>query len=69
MWPRMPSKGNAMTVTLHWWYLPLALFLVHVVYANFRREPSNWWDMQLDTIFLATMCWAAAVGLLIGRFI
>lgn len=58
-----------MTITLYWWYVPLAFVLIPLIYGTFRKPASNWWDFELDTIAIALFCWAFAIAFTIARLI
>ena len=55
-----------MTITLHWWYVPVLFFLIPLVYTAFRR-PTGDWDFRLDIIAIATFCWAFALAFTLGK--
>ena len=58
-----------MTLTLHWWMLPVALFLLPFIWEAIRRDEGGYFDMHLDTLTLLFVGWAAAVGIIIGHFV
>lgn len=57
-----------MSITIHWWYIAILLVLAPLVYSTFRK-PVGMWDLPIDTMFLAAICWTAAIVLTISRFI
>ena len=57
-----------MTITFRWWYLVIALVLIPIIYAMFRR-PQSGWDMQIDSMLIAAVCWFAAIGIVIGHLL
>ena len=52
--------------TLHWWFIPIILFLSPVVYAFFRPDQGGY-DFQIDTMIILFACWAGAIGVLLGK--
>lgn len=52
-------------VTLYWWYLPLVLSFVPIIYARIYKDQTE------DTpffMFLLAVCWGTAPGILLGYF-
>ena len=60
-----------MIITLHWWYLPLALFLFPFLWLLIRRPDDSgmWGDMYLDVFFAIAVCWISAIVSLITHWI
>ncbi len=56
-----------MTITLHWWYLPTALFLFPIAYGAFKNSMNQ--AQALDHFITTVGCWVFAVGILLGHFI
>jgi hypothetical protein len=55
-----------MTLTIRWWMVAILLVLIPVIYATFRK-PQSGYDLQMDTMLVAVLCWALAIGLTIGK--
>ncbi len=55
-----------MTIIITWWMIIAILFLIPFVYMGLR-EPGDWWDIQLDVIIIIILCWALALGILLGK--
>jgi len=57
-----------LTLMLYWWYLPIVLFLIPIVYCMFRGNQGAY-DFGLDLIFIFGTCWSGALFTLIGHFL
>jgi hypothetical protein len=57
-----------MTITLYWWFLPIALFLLPFGYALIRTDGGDY-DMQIDTMLIGAAAWLCAIGVLIGKLV
>ena len=55
-----------MTFTIRWWMVVIALVIAPLIYSMFRK-PESQWDFQIDTMAIAILCWALAIGLAIGK--
>jgi hypothetical protein len=55
-----------MNLTIRWWMIVIVLVIAPVVYSVFRK-PESQWDFQIDTMMVAILCWAFAIGLTIGK--
>lgn len=55
-----------MTITLHWWYAPIVLFIVPIAYAMLRKS-SYTYDLQIDTMLLLAVCWFLGIGIMLGH--
>ena len=61
-----------MTITLHWWMIPVGLFFFPFIYRMIRPAENTggyFGSMDLEGLFLGLICWALAIGTLIGHFI
>jgi hypothetical protein len=58
--------GTVVTIYLYWWYIPIVLFVLPFIY-GWRREPSGDWDLGIDLMLVAVLCWAGAIGIVIGK--
>lgn len=61
-----------MTITLHWWYLPIALVACGFIGAWWvgRDSTGGWMDMTpLFSAVVFVLFAAGAVGIVIGRFL
>lgn len=58
----------AIAIVLRWWYLPIVLAIIPFIYGRIRK-PSGDWDMQIDTMLIAAICWFSSVGVLIGHWL
>jgi len=60
-----------MTITLHWWYLPIALFLLPFLWLLIRRPDDSgmWGDMYLDVMLVGMISWISAIVSLITYWI
>ena len=56
-----------MTITLHWWALPLALFIAGPMLA--RLDKSTGYMGGLAGALTCLACWIAAAFTLIGHFL
>jgi hypothetical protein len=58
-----------MTITIHWWYFPIILFLLPIVYYSFKDIDGGYFGGgYIAPMFITFMCWIFAIGLLIGHF-
>lgn len=60
-----------MTITLHWWMLPIALFLLPFVYRMIKPYEGGggyFGSMDLEGMFFGIVSWAIAIGIIIGHF-
>lgn len=57
-----------MTFTIRWWMVVIALVIAPAIYATFRK-PQSGYDLQIDTMAVAILCWALAIGLTIGKIL
>jgi len=48
------------TITLYWWYGPIILFLIPIIYGYFYK-PSGCFDFGLGPLFVLTGCWPSAI--------
>lgn len=55
-----------MTFTIRWWMVVMILVAAPLVYAALRKSQSDY-DLQIDTMAVAILCWALAIGLTIGK--
>ena len=55
-----------MTFTIRWWMVAIGLVIAPLIYSMFRK-PKSQWDFQIDTMAVAILCWALAIGLTIGK--
>lgn len=55
-----------MTFTIRWWMVAIVLVVAPLIYAAVRKPQSDY-DFQIDTMAIAILCWALAIGLAIGK--
>jgi len=53
-------------MTITWWMVVVALFLIPFIYDYFRKD-CGWWDFKEDVVVFAIGCWAFALGILIAK--
>ena len=57
-----------MTITLHWWVVPVLLFVASFFYFSIRKSGGQW-DFMVDAIIVLVGCWAATLAFLVGHFL
>lgn len=57
-----------MNLTIRWWMVVIVLVVAPLVYSMFRKSESDY-DFQIDTMMVAVLCWAFAIGLTIGKIL
>lgn len=58
------------TINLSFWLIPIALFIIPILYGTFRPSQGGCWiDFQLDTFLITAVCWISAVIVIITRLI
>ncbi len=52
-----------MTITLHWWYLSILLFIFPFIFRLVRpyQHSGGWFDVDLDGLFILVCCWIAGI--------
>lgn len=56
------------SITLHWWYLPLILFIIPIIYITFSKDPGGYFGIDFIRPIVLGICWSIALGILIGHF-
>ena len=57
-----------MTITLHWWYVSIALFVIPIIY-NMLRTPDYgpFGDWNLDGLMWIVVCWVSCFFFTIAK--
>ena len=60
-----------LTINLHWWYIPLALFLFPFLYQVIRTPDHSGYygDFNLDGFLVLVACWVGVIVSLITHFV
>jgi len=57
-----------MTIILHWWMIPVALFIIPLIYGMLHEDEGGYFpDMSVS--FAVLVCWLAALCIIIGHFL
>ena len=57
-----------LTISFFWWYIPLVLFIIPVIYSFFRK-PEGQYDFMIDVMILFAACWVSVVVSIITHFV
>ena len=60
------NKVFIMTITIHWWYFPIILFILPFAYGTIRGSAGDY-DFMIDIIIVFAVCWFLAIGLTLGK--
>ena len=57
-----------MTITIKWWMISILLIVAPILYGTLKPHEGDY-DMEIDVLVLTAACWAAAIGLTIGKLL
>jgi len=58
------------TMTFHWYFIPIALFLFPFLYQVIRTpEAGTFGDMNLDGFLVLVVCWVSVIISVITHFV
>jgi hypothetical protein len=55
-----------MTITLHWWSVPLVLFLIPIFYAASYKRTGDY-DFMLGPMLVFAICWPSAIAIVVTK--
>jgi hypothetical protein len=57
-----------MTITVHWWWFVLFLFVFPFIYGWFF-DRGGYYEVDAIAVIIIFTCWGLALGILIGHFL